>query len=256
MPVMTTLWLVVGGRWLVAPTAYRIASYNLAVAVITWAGAAVFALSLLYFVFRYTLTFAEPATGGSVLLPALINVTLFSVFALHHSLFARERFRAWAARVFQPDMERSAYVWLASALFFAVCGFWQPVPGVAWDADGAAGWTLLALQLTGVYLTLRSAAILDFRELAGIRTARPAAGMEFKQTGPYGWVRHPIYTGWFLIVWTAVPMTNTRLVFALVSCVYLLVAIPFEERSMRRASDGGYERYSAAVRWKLLPRVY
>ena len=29
-------------------------------------------------------------------------------------------------------------------------------------------------------------------------------------------------------------MTMTRLVFAVVSCVYLLIAIPFEERSMRQ----------------------
>ena len=51
-------------------------------------------------------------------------------------------------------------------------------------------------------------------------------------------------------------MTNTRLVFALVSCVYLLIAIPFEERSLLRSSAGAYDRYAAAVRWKLLPRVY
>jgi protein-S-isoprenylcysteine O-methyltransferase Ste14 len=220
----------------------------------------VFVLSLLYFAFRYTVTFAVPALEGNAVTAIAINVVLFSVFALHHSLFARGGFKAWAARTFQPDMERSAYVWLASALFYAVCGFWQPVPGVAWDAEGALGWTLLALQLFGVWLTLRSAAILDFRELAGIKVADrkgpPHETMEFKQTGPYGWVRHPIYTGWFLIVWTAVPMTNTRLVFALVSCFYLLIAIPFEERSMRALPGGSYERYANAVRWKLLPRVF
>ena len=228
--------------------------------VIAWAGAAVFALSLLYFVFRYALTFGVPATGGNAAAAIAVNVALFTVFALHHSLFARAGLRAWAARVFQPDMERSAYVWLASALFFAVCGFWQPVPGVAWDVTGPARWVLLALQLLGVWLTLRSAAILDFRELAGIPRAAggagQAGGMEFKQVGPYGWVRHPIYTGWFLMVWAAVPMTNTRLVFAIVSCIYLLIAIPFEERSLRNASNGSYERYSSVVRWRLLPRVY
>jgi hypothetical protein len=39
------------------------------------------------------------------------------------------------------------------------------------------------------------------------------------------------------MVFAASPMTMTRLVFALVSCAYLIVAIPFEERSMRVASS-------------------
>jgi methanethiol S-methyltransferase len=231
--------------------------------VIAWAGAAVFALSLLYFVFRYTFTFGVPSNEGSAAPAIAVNVVLFTVFALHHSLFARAGLRAWAARVFQQDMERSAYVWLASVLFVAVCGFWQPVPGVAWDASGPVRWLLLAVQLAGVWLTLRSAAILDFRELAGIPAAADGAGgagkagaREFSLAGPYGWVRHPIYTGWFLMIWAAVPMTNTRLVFAAISCAYLLLAIPFEERSLRQASSGSYERYSSVVPWRLIPRIY
>ena len=42
-------------------------------------------------------------------------------------------------------------------------------------------------------------------------------------------------------------MTMTRLVFALVSCVYLFIAIPLEERSMCAAA-GPYARYVAQVR--------
>ncbi len=80
--------------------------------------------------------------------------------------------------------------------------------------------------------------------------------MDFKTRGPYGWVRHPIYSGWFLMVLAASPMTMTRLVFALVSCAYLVAAIPFEERSLRHASSGGYDRYMAQVRWKLVPGLY
>ena len=79
---------------------------------------------------------------------------------------------------------------------------------------------------------------------------------EFDRQGPYGWVRHPIYSGWFLIVFSVTPMTTTRLVFAVVSCVYVLAAIPFEERSLLAASRGAYERYRRQVRWKLLPGVY
>ena len=133
--------------------------------------------------------------------------------------------------------ERSFYVSIASLLLIAVCALWRPVPGVAWDAEGMRLWALRLLQASGVWLSLRSVAILDIRELAGlthlVAGGPQASGPEFRTTGPYGWVRHPIYAGWFLMVLAAAPMTMTRLVFAGISCAYLLIAIPFEERSMR-----------------------
>ena len=79
--------------------------------------------------------------------------------------------------------------------------------------------------------------------------------MEFKTIGPYGWVRHPIYLGWMLLVFGVGTMTMTRLVFAVVSSVYILIAIPFEERTIR-ASSPGYAEYMRRVRWKLVPHVY
>ena len=51
-------------------------------------------------------------------------------------------------------------------------------------------------------------------------------------------------------------MTMTRFVLAATSSVYLLIAIPLEERSLRRSSGGAYDRYMREVRWKLLPHVF
>jgi methanethiol S-methyltransferase len=230
-----------------------------------WAGAVLFFVSLAYFLFVYGTTFGVPAASGDAARALTWNVIAFSFFALHHSLFARERVRAWVARTVPAGLERSVYVWIASLLFIAVCATWQPVPGVAWQADGVWLWVLRALQLAGVWLTLRSAAVLDIFELSGVRQAGGASGAsrasemgptEFKTSGPYGWVRHPIYSGWFLLVFAASPMTMTRLVFAAVSGVYLLLAIPFEERSMRAAAREAYDRYAARVRWRLIPRFW
>lgn len=223
--------------------------------VFAWSGALLFFLSLAYFLFSYATTFGNAATGDGTAAAITWDVVLFSVFALHHSAFARERVRHVVTRIVPAGLERSFYVWVASLLFIAVCAWWQPVPGVAWQAEGAWVWVLGLIQAVGAWLTLRSAAVLDIWELSGI--SRVATNeVEFKTTGPYGWVRHPIYSGWFLMVFAATPMTMTRLVFALVSGAYLVLAIPFEERSMRAASGGGYDRYAAQVRWKLLPRIY
>jgi methanethiol S-methyltransferase len=223
-----------------------------------WGGTLLFFLSLAYFLFSYATTFGVPATNGSFLLSITWNVVLFTVFAMHHSVFARERVRRWMQKIIPPRLERAFYVWVASLLFIGVCAWWQPVAGIAWTAQGATLWALRLLQALGVWLTLRSAMILDVLELSGVRQVeqRPTAAMEFRTRGPYGWVRHPIYTGWFLMVLAASPMTMTRLVFAAVSCAYLVAAIPFEERSLRHASSGAYAAYAAKVPWKLIPRLF
>ncbi|MBI4886665.1 MAG: isoprenylcysteine carboxylmethyltransferase family protein [Acidobacteria bacterium] len=232
------------------------------------AGALAFLVSLAYFLLLYLTRFGAAAAGSDARRAVTSNVALFTLFALHHSVFARQRVRRWIARTVPAELERPLYVWIASLLFVLVCAWWRPVAGVAWQVDGTPVWGLRALQAAGIWLTLRSAAILDIRELAGlrrpddIRPPAPAGGglqasaTEFKTTGPYGWVRHPIYTGWFLFVWAASPMTFTRLTFAAASCAYLLLAMPLEERTLRATSAGAYDRYAARVRRRLLPGVY
>jgi protein-S-isoprenylcysteine O-methyltransferase Ste14 len=236
-----------------------------AVRAFAWSGAAVFVLALGVFLFSYLLRFATIEPGPPRAIPIAIDVVLFSIFALHHSVFARERVRDWVTRHVPPGLERSFYVWVASVLLIGVVRWWQPVGGVAWSVDGWAWWALHALQLWGVWLTIRSAAIIDVFDLAGVRQSvaagpparpRPAAPTEFKTTGPYGWVRHPIYSGWFLLVFGVGTMTGTRLVFAVISCLYVLIAIPLEERSLLATTAGAYNRYVNQVKWKLLPGVY
>jgi hypothetical protein len=260
-----------------------------------WIGAALFAAALSYFLFAYFVTFGEIAASSGNGGAAAWDVGLFTAFAVHHSIFARERVRSFVTRLAGP-LERSVYVWVASIMLIVVCAAWAPVPGTAWHVDGVATWGLRVVQLFGAWLTLRSAAAIDVFDLSGVRqvqqSRRPEgrrlpepntstvepntntvepntntvagglqasggpAPVEFKTTGPYGWVRHPIYSGWFLLVFAVPTMTMTRLVFAVTSCVYLLVAIPFEERSLRRTTGDAYGRYARQVRWKLIPGVF
>ena len=217
-----------------------------------WAGAVLFAAALTYFLFSYSLTFGEIATG--TLAPGAIgfDIALFSVFALHHSIFARIPVRSFIGKTVPAGLERSLYVWVASLMLIGVCYAWRAVPGVLWRISSPWNWPLGAVQLAGVWWTLRSAAVIDAFELAGLRTAQPS---EFKTTGPYGWVRHPIYLGWIVIVFSVGTMTMTRFVFAAISSIYLLVAFPFEERTLR-AQSTDYSAYMRRVPRKLIPGIY
>src|SRR5687767_2211393 len=118
-----------------------------------WVGAALFAASLLFFLYAYLVVFGEPAGSGGWVRPAFVNTLLFSVFALHHSILARTPMRRMVQRIVPPYLERSLYTWAASLLFLAVCGMWRPVPGVAYRLEGLWWWLGAAFQAAGMVIT-------------------------------------------------------------------------------------------------------
>ena len=154
------------------------------------------------------------------LAPAAADLLLFTVFALHHSVFARSGLKDVVTRFVPPALERSTYVWIASVLFIAVCALWQPVPGVVWHASGGAAWLLRGVQLSAAVFTVFAARHLDILDLSGVRQALELASsrpMKLDDHGPYGLVRHPIYLAWLLMVWPTPFMNGTRFVFAATS---------------------------------------
>jgi protein-S-isoprenylcysteine O-methyltransferase Ste14 len=69
-------------------------------------------------------------------------------------------------------------------------------------------------------------------------------------------MRHPLYFGWMLAVFGTPHMTGDRLAFAVMTTVYLIAAVPLEERSLRRSFGEDYARYARAVRWRMIPFIY
>lgn len=235
---------------------------------LAWIAAAVFAASLGFFLYAYLVLFGSQQgalrTAHDALstqhpaLSTLWNVLLFSVFALHHSVFARtgikQRVKAWVP----PALERAVYTLVASVLFILVCWWWLPVPGHAWRLDGAWRWLGYGVQAAGVVITAIGARALDVLDLAGVRQVQPNPPPQspLETGGLYGLVRHPLYFGWALLVFGAPDMAFTRLVFAVVSTLYLMIAIPFEERSLIETFGPEYASYQRKVRWRMFPGLY
>jgi methanethiol S-methyltransferase len=227
-----------------------------------WGGGVAFVASLAFFLYAYLVRFGRPVPAGPWLPPTAINVALFTAFALHHSVFARTPLKAWLRRTADARLERSIYVWVSSVLFLAVCWLWRPVPGELYRLDGLWWWLGIAVQATGMLLTHLGSRALDALHLAGIRQGEaPAAAADappqaLVTSGVYGLVRHPFYLGWALLVFGAPHMTLTRFTFAVISTLYLMVAIPWEERSLRDSFGPAYADYQRRVRWRMLPFVY
>jgi methanethiol S-methyltransferase len=229
---------------------------------VAWTGAAAFAASLGWFVYCYLFVFGVPPPPGDRLLPIGINVLLFSVFALHHSVLARSGAKAVVRRVLPSELERSAYAWVSSVIFLAVCTWWQPVPGVLYELHGswrAIGWTV---QLAGIVLTIRASRRLDVLDLAGVRAVERSGRADRGEApvlntgGLYGFVRHPLYFSWVLFVFGTPTMTGTRASFAVISTLYLMLAIPFEERGLVETFGSDYNVYRQRVRTRMIPWIY
>ena len=220
-------------------------------------GAAVFAIALAYGVRAYVVHFATPAPPGSPwLAPLLVDVALFSAFAIHHSLLTREPVKARVTSWIGQRAERPLYVWLASLLFLLCCAAWQPLPGVLYAWPPGAEPFMIAVQWAGGVVTALAARRLDVFELAGLRPVREQGRRPLETNGLYRIVRHPIYFGWILLVLGTPVMTTTRAVFAGISILYLVVAVQFEERALVRAYGDGYVAYQQRVRARLVPGVY
>ena len=194
---------------------------------------------------------AAPQIDGRAI---ALDAALFSVFALHHSLFARDAAKRWLDRV-PRELIRSVYVYIASSLLILVFVAWRPIGGELYRLNGLLEAAFAALQLGGVGLIARAVARIDPLELAGIR--RTSGSTEQLQTsGPYRWVRHPLYFGWVIAVFGTPHLTGDRLTFAAISTAYLMLAVPWEERSLVRAFGDDYRRYQRDVRWRMIPFIY
>jgi protein-S-isoprenylcysteine O-methyltransferase Ste14 len=223
-----------------------------------WLGGAAFVGSLGYLIYFYGIVLAVP--GGDTTTAArdlAINVGLFALFAVHHSVLARAGVKEHVARLTHPRAERSLYVWVASGLLMLLCLLWRPLPGTVYALEGAAAFVLYGVQALGALLTFRGAGVIDPLELAGIRQASEAVSASpLKIVGPFRLVRHPIYLGWMLMVFGVPRLTVNRLLFAVISSAYLILAIPWEERSLVAAHGDQYRAYQRTVRWRVIPGVW
>jgi protein-S-isoprenylcysteine O-methyltransferase Ste14 len=220
--------------------------------VFRWAGGAIFVGALAFCAYTFAFVWSRDAEFQAAAI--VTNVLLFTTFAAHHSVFAREPVKRGIERVVPNRLIRSTYVWIASLLLIAVCGFWRTIGGQVYDADGWRAVLHAGVQLAGLVLIVSAVRKIDALELAGIR--EHAGDDPLQITGPYRLVRHPIYLGWLLATFGPAHMTIDRLMFAGISAVYLVIAMPIEERALGRHFGETYARYQQLVRWRVVPYIY
>ena len=190
----------------------------------------------------------------------LVDAALLAVFALQHSVMARQGFKKIWTRIVPLPVERSTFVLAASAALLLLFWKWEPIGGVIWEVHSPPARLLLqGLSLAGWMIVLVSTFLIDHFDLFGLRQVSlhlrgiPYTPPQFTTRGWYGYVRHPIYLGFVVAFWSTPAMTLAHLLFAAATTGYILVAVQLEERDMVRIHGARYQAYREQVSM-LVPR--
>lgn len=191
----------------------------------------------------------------SLLKAILTNTILLSVFALQHSIMARPKFKEWFTSIFSQAMERSTYILLSSLALILLYWQWQPITTIVWETEN----TILFSVLTGIFflgwlIVLLSTFMINHFELFGLAQIfdnlknKQTTNPKFQTNYLYKIVRHPIMLGFLIAFWATPTMTVGHLFFALVTTVYIFVAVKYlEEKDLRKFIGEKYEAYQKEV---------
>jgi protein-S-isoprenylcysteine O-methyltransferase Ste14 len=191
---------------------------------------------------------------GSLAAALAVDLALLGVFALQHSVMARPAFKRWWTRLVPWEAERSTYVLLSCAALALLFWQWRPIGIVVWDVESPLGRALLHGAFAFGWLTvLVTTFLINHFDLFGLRQVWlhlrgvPYQPLPFGTPGPYRYVRHPLYVGWFFAFWATPTMTVAHLVFSVMTTAYILIAIRFEERDLVTFHGEAYAQYRRSV---------
>ena len=203
----------------------------------------------------------DSGADGPFLNALIINVILLSIFAVQHSVMARPAFKTWWTRIIPKAAERSTYTLLSSLALILLFYYWQPMGGIVWQIEGSIGRAILfTLFGFGWALVLVSTFLINHFDLFGLRqvylnfTGQEYTALKFSTPGPYKLIRHPLYMGWFFAFWATPTMTVAHLAFAIITTIYILLAIRWEEQDLLAALGEDYANYRKMVP-KLIPFI-
>lgn len=177
------------------------------------------------------------------------------LYGVLHSMLAANRVKSWVEQVFGPAILTRYY-----RLFFviqagltllpvlALAGllpdkaiYTIPAPWVwltlAAQAVAAAG-LLIGVMQTGAFHFLGLSQFLDIDAQSG-----PPRPDRLVTGGLYRWVRHPLYTFSFVLLWLLPTMTWNILALNLSLSAYLVIGALFEERKLVEQFGPAYEEY-------------
>lgn len=198
-------------------------------------------------------------TPGPLGTALFINIGLIVIFALQHSVMARQNFKKHLCKLIPKAAERSTYVLLSGLLMGAICQYWQAIDGTLWQASNSIVYTLLlAGYFIGWFIMLIATFLINHFELMGLQQVylqfkkREEPPATFTERYLYKFVRHPLQLGILIGLWSTPVMSLSQLLLASTMTAYIFVGLYFEEIDLVYFLGDRYKNYQQRVN-KLLP---
>jgi len=186
--------------------------------------------------------------------PALaVDALLSALFFAQHSGMVRRGWQRRLSALVPPAYLPAMYGAASGIVLLAVVGLWQEVgqPVVAVPAWGR--WAIRLLWLGGAGIMLWSWRALGELDALGLQLIhgwpgeRRATAAAFRVTGPYRWVRHPMYMATLLFLWGYPNPTPDRLLLNALWSLWVIAATRLEERDLAADLGDQYRIYQRRV---------
>jgi protein-S-isoprenylcysteine O-methyltransferase Ste14 len=113
----------------------------------------------------------------------------------------------------------------------------------------------LVIQLASTFLVMWVLRVNSFA--APLVKVQSERGHHVIRSGPYAWVRHPMYTG-AIVFFLGIPLllgSLWGLIAVALLAVMFAIRVTIEERTLRDGLEG-YSAYTSQVRYRLLPGIW
>ena len=192
----------------------------------------------------------------------LLYALLWLLFAVKHSLLARVAVQAKLER-YLGHWYRFVYNLVAAItiLLVYIAGRYLLANNGFSILDNSIGAVLsITLQIAGLITLLVALTQYDIGRFSGITQLRTkerlseASHEPLQQRGLNRWVRHPLYTGAFLVLWGGAG-SSLGLWTAIWGSLYLVIGTHFEERKLIALYKDNYRQYQQQVP-RYFPRLW